>query len=134
MAGRVQDKLVDGAYGLGWAGVKRLPEPAAVALGRRIADFAWKRRGKSVLRLESNLARVVPDAGPERLRELSRAGMRSYMRYWMESFRLPTMDPERFGTDVDGTIPDRGLFGVFLAGADPKKGGGRVGEPRARGG
>ncbi|WP_327131342.1 phosphatidylinositol mannoside acyltransferase [Streptomyces sp. NBC_01343] len=101
MAGRVQDKLVDGLYGLGWAGVKRLPEPAAVALGRRIADFAWKRRGKSVLRLESNLARVVPDAGPERLRELSRAGMRSYMRYWMESFRLPTMDPERFGTDVE---------------------------------
>ncbi|MFD5511065.1 phosphatidylinositol mannoside acyltransferase [Streptomyces sp. NPDC127051] len=101
MAGRVQDRLVDGLYGLGWAGVKKLPEPAAVALGRRIADYAWKRRGKSVLRLESNLARVVPDAGPERLRELSKAGMRSYMRYWMESFRLPTMDPKRFGTDVE---------------------------------
>ncbi|APU39469.1 MULTISPECIES: phosphatidylinositol mannoside acyltransferase [unclassified Streptomyces] len=99
--GTAQDKLVDGLYGLGWAGVKKLPEPAAVALGRRIADFAWKRRGKSVLRLESNLARVVPDAGPERLRELSKAGMRSYMRYWMESFRLPTMDPRRFGTDVE---------------------------------
>ncbi|UUY46945.1 phosphatidylinositol mannoside acyltransferase [Streptomyces yangpuensis] len=99
--GAAQDKLVDGLYGLGWAGVRKLPEPAAVALGRRIADFAWKRRGKSVLRLESNLARVVPDAGPERLRELSRAGMRSYMRYWMESFRLPTMDPKRFSTDVE---------------------------------
>ncbi|MEU7729093.1 phosphatidylinositol mannoside acyltransferase [Streptomyces sp. NPDC040724] len=99
--GSAQDKLVSGLYGLGWAGVKKLPEPAAVALGRRIADFAWKRRGKSVLRLESNLARVVPDAGPERLRELSKAGMRSYMRYWMESFRLPTMDPERFSTDVE---------------------------------
>ncbi|MFE5807463.1 phosphatidylinositol mannoside acyltransferase [Streptomyces sp. NPDC056491] len=99
--GATQDKLVDSLYGLGWAGVKKLPEPAAVALGRRIADFAWKRRGKSVLRLESNLARVVPDAGPERLRELSQAGMRSYMRYWMESFRLPTMDPKRFSTDVE---------------------------------
>ncbi|KOU64791.1 lipid A biosynthesis acyltransferase [Streptomyces sp. WM4235] len=99
--GAAQDKLVDGLYGLGWAGVKKLPEPAAVALGRRIADYAWKRRGKSVLRLESNLARVVPDATPEALRELSRAGMRSYMRYWMESFRLPTMDPKRFGTDVE---------------------------------
>ncbi|MFF1781755.1 phosphatidylinositol mannoside acyltransferase [Streptomyces virginiae] len=101
--GTLQDKLVDSLYGLGWAGVKKLPEPAAVALGRRIADFAWKRRGKSVLRLESNLARVVPDAGPERLRELSQAGMRSYMRYWMESFRLPTMDPKRFSTDVEFT-------------------------------
>ncbi|MFD5890356.1 phosphatidylinositol mannoside acyltransferase [Streptomyces sp. NPDC060334] len=99
--GAAQDKLVDGLYGLGWAGVKKLPEPAAVALGRRIADYVWKRRGKSVLRLESNLARVVPDATPEALRELSRAGMRSYMRYWMESFRLPTMDPKRFGTDVE---------------------------------
>ncbi|MER6445146.1 phosphatidylinositol mannoside acyltransferase [Streptomyces venezuelae] len=99
--GAIQDKLVDSLYGLGWAGVKKLPEPAAVALGRRIADVAWKRRGKSVLRLESNLARVVPDAGPERLRELSQAGMRSYMRYWMESFRLPAMDPQRFGTDVE---------------------------------
>ncbi|MFD0269480.1 phosphatidylinositol mannoside acyltransferase [Streptomyces sp. NPDC127106] len=98
--GAAQDRLVDGLYGLGWAGVKKLPEPAAVALGRRIADFAWRRRGKGVLRLESNLARVVPEAGPERLRELSRAGMRSYMRYWMESFRLPAMDPARFGTDV----------------------------------
>ncbi|MFD3540753.1 phosphatidylinositol mannoside acyltransferase [Streptomyces sp. NPDC058662] len=101
--GRAQDRLVDGLYGLGWAGVKKLPEPAAVALGRRIADFAWKRRGKSVLRLESNLARVVPDAGPERLRELSQAGMRSYMRYWMESFRLPAMDPSRFSTEVEFT-------------------------------
>ncbi|MFK0237262.1 phosphatidylinositol mannoside acyltransferase [Streptomyces vinaceus] len=100
MAGTLQDKLVDGLYGLGWAGVKKLPEPAAVALGRRIADYAWKRRGKSVLRLESNLARVVPDASPERLRALSQAGMRSYMRYWMESFRLPTMETGRFGQDV----------------------------------
>ncbi|MFF0215819.1 phosphatidylinositol mannoside acyltransferase [Streptomyces vinaceus] len=100
MAGKLQDKLVDALYGLGWAGVKKLPEPAAVALGRRIADYAWKRRGKSVLRLESNLARVVPDASPERLRALSQAGMRSYMRYWMESFRLPTMETARFGQDV----------------------------------
>ncbi|GHE49052.1 phosphatidylinositol mannoside acyltransferase [Streptomyces vinaceus] len=100
MAGTLRDKLVDGLYGLGWAGVKKLPEPAAVALGRRIADYAWKRRGKSVLRLESNLARVVPDASPERLRALSQAGMRSYMRYWMESFRLPTMETSRFGQDV----------------------------------
>ncbi|MEV7612925.1 phosphatidylinositol mannoside acyltransferase [Streptomyces sp. NPDC089799] len=99
MAG-VRDRLTDGLYGLGWAGVKKLPEPAAVALGRRIADSVWKRRGPSVLRLESNLARVVPGAGQERLRELSRAGMRSYMRYWMESFRLPTVPKERFGQDV----------------------------------
>ncbi|MFD5100654.1 phosphatidylinositol mannoside acyltransferase [Streptomyces albidochromogenes] len=96
-----RERLTDGLYGLGWATVKKLPEPVSVALGRGIADTVWKRRGSSVLRLESNLARVVPDAGPERLAELSRAGMRSYMRYWMESFRLPAWSKERVGDGVE---------------------------------
>jgi KDO2-lipid IV(A) lauroyltransferase len=90
-----QERLTDTLYGLGWGVVKKLPEPVAVRLGRSIADLAWKRRGKGVLRLESNYARVVPDASPERLAELSRAGMRSYLRYWMESFRLPAWSKER---------------------------------------
>ncbi|MEV1050425.1 phosphatidylinositol mannoside acyltransferase [Streptomyces sp. NPDC049887] len=97
----MQDRLTDTLYGLGWGTVKRLPEPVAAALGRSVADTAWKRRGKGVLRLEANLARVVPDAGPERLAGLSRAGMRSYMRYWMESFRLPAWDEERVRRSVD---------------------------------
>nr|BFD85895.1 phosphatidylinositol mannoside acyltransferase [Streptomyces sp. Xyl84] len=90
-----RERLADSLYGLGWSTVKKLPEPAAVRLGRGIADLAWKRRGKGVLRLEANYARVVPDASPERLAELSRAGMRSYLRYWMESFRLPAWSPQR---------------------------------------
>jgi KDO2-lipid IV(A) lauroyltransferase len=90
-----QDRLTDALYGLGWSTVKKLPEPVAVRLGHTIADLAWKQRGKGVRRLESNYARVVPDAGPERLAELSRAGMRSYLRYWMESFRLPAWSKER---------------------------------------
>ncbi len=91
----LRERLTDALYGLGWGAVKKLPEPVAAALGRTIADIAWKRRGKGVLRLESNLARVVPDATPQRLAELSRAGMRSYLRYWMESFRLPAWSQER---------------------------------------
>jgi len=91
----VRDKLTDAMYGAGWGAVKKLPEPVAVRLGQVIADLAWRRRGKGVLRLESNYARVVPDASPERLKELSRAGMRSYLRYWMESFRLPAWSAER---------------------------------------
>ncbi|MFG2207974.1 phosphatidylinositol mannoside acyltransferase [Streptomyces sp. NPDC048638] len=112
-------KLTDALYGLGWSTVKRLPEGVAVRLGRRIADTAWKRRGKGVLRLEANLARVVPDASPQRLAELSRAGMRSYMRYWMESFRLPAWSKDRIRNgfspeDVhhleDGLRSDRGVI------------------------
>lgn len=90
-----QDRLTDALYGLGWSTVKKLPEPVAVRLGHTIADLAWKQRGKGVQRLESNYARVVPGASPERLAELSRAGMRSYLRYWMESFRLPAWSKER---------------------------------------
>ncbi|GAB2444743.1 phosphatidylinositol mannoside acyltransferase [Streptomyces incanus] len=97
----MQDRLSDALYGAGWATVKKLPEPVAVRLGRTIADIAWKRRGRGVLRLESNYARVVPGASPERLAELSRAGMRSYLRYWMESFRLPAWSPERIANGID---------------------------------
>lgn len=96
-----QDRLTDALYGLGWGAVKKLPEPVAVRLGRTIADLAWKQRGKGVQRLESNYARVVPDASPERLAELSRAGMRSYLRYWMESFRLPAWSAERVKAGFD---------------------------------
>ncbi|MQY39053.1 Phosphatidylinositol mannoside acyltransferase [Streptomyces sp. RB17] len=95
------ERLTDGLYGLGWSTVKKLPEPVAVRLGQTIADLAWKRRGKGVQRLESNYARVLPDAGPERLAELSRAGMRSYLRYWMESFRLPAWSAERVKAGFD---------------------------------
>jgi KDO2-lipid IV(A) lauroyltransferase len=114
-----QERLTDTLYGVGWGAVKKLPEPVAVRLGRGIADLAWKRRGKGVLRLESNYARVVPDATAERLAELSRAGMRSYLRYWMESFRLPAWSPERIkaGFDpedvhhlTDGLASDRGVI------------------------
>jgi lauroyl/myristoyl acyltransferase len=97
-----KDRVTDALYGLGWSAVKTLPEPAARSLGRAVADVAWRRRGKGIQRLESNLARVVPDAGPERLAELSKAGMRSYLRYWMESFRLPTWSKERV---VNGFAP-----------------------------
>ncbi|MFB7994761.1 phosphatidylinositol mannoside acyltransferase [Streptomyces sp. NPDC056002] len=114
-----RERLVDALYGAGWSTVKKLPEPVAAGLGRTIADLAWRRRGKSVLRLESNLARVVPDASPERLMQLSRAGMHSYLRYWMESFRLPSWSADRVrnGFDIDdvhhltdGLASDRGVI------------------------
>jgi lauroyl/myristoyl acyltransferase len=118
-AARLKGSLVDGLYGLGWSAVKTLPEPAARALGRTIADAAWRQRGKGVQRLEANLVRVVPDADEARLRELSRAVMRSYLRYWMESFRLPAWSKDRIrgGFDpkdvhylTDGLAAGRGVI------------------------
>ncbi|MFD1660732.1 phosphatidylinositol mannoside acyltransferase [Streptomyces caeni] len=97
----LQERLTDGLYGLGWSTVKTLPEPVATRLGRTIADLAWKQGGKGVRRLESNYARVLPDASPQHLAELTRAGMRSYLRYWMESFRLPVWSEQRIRSGFD---------------------------------
>ncbi|MFB6893347.1 phosphatidylinositol mannoside acyltransferase [Kitasatospora sp. NPDC056327] len=94
------DRLVYAAYAAGWGVLKHLPEPAARGLFDRLADSAWRRRGKRVLQLEANLLRVRPEADEARLRELSRAGMRSYMRYWQESFRLPVWGRARVLRDV----------------------------------
>nr|WP_062339820.1 phosphatidylinositol mannoside acyltransferase [Herbidospora sakaeratensis] len=88
------DRIVASAYMVGWAIVRHVPEKAAAVVFRAIADVMWRRRGKSVRRLESNLARVT--GGDEAsLRALSKQGLRSYMRYWMEVFRLPSMDPQQ---------------------------------------
>ncbi|WP_323377667.1 phosphatidylinositol mannoside acyltransferase [Streptomyces smaragdinus] len=97
----MKDRLTDAAYGAGWSAVKLLPEPAARALGNRIADTAWRRGGKGVRRLRSNLARVRPEASAAELAELTRAGMRSYLRYWMEAFRLPAYSKQRMRDGFD---------------------------------
>ncbi|MFN8156753.1 MAG: phosphatidylinositol mannoside acyltransferase [Candidatus Nanopelagicales bacterium] len=92
----VNDRLVSIAYGTGWQVVKRMPEKAAYATFDRIADTLWSRHGKDVLRLESNLRRVVgPDVSDAELRELSKQGMRSYFRYWCDAFRLPGQSREQ---------------------------------------
>ncbi|MYW05430.1 phosphatidylinositol mannoside acyltransferase [Streptomyces sp. SID3343] len=88
-------RLADTGYALGWSVVKRLPEPVATAIFRRIADAVWRKRGGGVRQLEANLRRVLgPDATPERIREVSRLSMRSYLRYYQEAFRLPVWDRE----------------------------------------
>ena len=95
-AGAVRGRAVYCAYAAGWALVRRLPERAAYALFGLLAELAWRRRGAAVARLEANLARVVgPGADGRALRALSRAGMRSYLRYWCEAFRLPDWDRAR---------------------------------------
>ncbi|NHC46074.1 phosphatidylinositol mannoside acyltransferase [Motilibacter sp. K478] len=82
-------------YSAGWSLVRRLPEPAAYALFARLADVAARRRGRGVRRLEANLRRAVPDAGPAELDVLVREGMRSYLRYWCDTFRMSDWPRER---------------------------------------
>ncbi len=91
----LRDGIVLLGYTGGWSAVRHLPERAAYALFRRIADAAWRRRGPSVRRLEANLSRALGTTDEAAVREASRAGMRSYLRYWCEVFRLPDWDRQR---------------------------------------
>lgn len=77
-------------YLSGWRAVRLLPERQAHAVFRRVADEVYRRRGAGVLRLRANLHRVRPDLGVADLEDLTHAAVRSYLRYWCESFRLPS--------------------------------------------
>src|SRR5262245_26057359 len=85
------------AYAAGWRVVRALPGPVAVALFNAGADLTVRRRTRGVARLAENLRRVVGpvDLPEEELDALLRKAMRSYLRYWMESFRLPSMSKQR---------------------------------------
>jgi KDO2-lipid IV(A) lauroyltransferase len=91
----MRERLALQGYLVAWRAVRLLPEPLAYGLFALIADFVWWRHGPAVRRLEANLTRAVPGAGPEELRRISRRGMRSYLRYWCDAFRLPSWSHER---------------------------------------
>jgi KDO2-lipid IV(A) lauroyltransferase len=100
----MNDALVDAVYAAGWSVVRGMPEWMARRQFDAIADSVWLRSGPSVRRLQSNLARVVPDATDRELRSLTRQGVRSYLRYWCEVFQLPRMEREDIirRSEVDG--------------------------------
>jgi KDO2-lipid IV(A) lauroyltransferase len=83
------DQATTLGYLSGWRLVRLLPEVQAQALFRRVADEIHRRRGAGVLRLRANLHRVRPELGDDDLDLLTRDAVRSYLRYWCESFRLP---------------------------------------------
>ncbi|WP_175596249.1 phosphatidylinositol mannoside acyltransferase [Thermomonospora catenispora] len=98
---RIRERAADAAYALGWKVVRRMPERAARTLFASLADRAWRQRGRGVRQLEKNLCRVLgKEAVDEEVRLLSRRAMRSYMRYWMEVFRLPEISRERILNDM----------------------------------
>jgi lauroyl/myristoyl acyltransferase len=91
-----RDRVTDAAFLAGWRVVRWLPEWVADPVFERLADVAWRRRTAGVGQLERNLRRVVgPDLPAQQLRELSRAALRSYFRYWEEAFRLPAWSREQ---------------------------------------
>jgi KDO2-lipid IV(A) lauroyltransferase len=98
---RVKDLLAGTGYWLGWKALSHLPESWVRWGFSTVTDIAWRRQGHGVQVLEGNLLRVLgPGMSGKELRQVSRAGMRSYGRYWMEVFRLPAISPERILRDM----------------------------------
>jgi phosphatidylinositol dimannoside acyltransferase len=93
-------------YRAAWEAAARTPEPIAKRLPHRIGR-AWYRAASSSQReqVTRNLRRIVPDASPVELRDLVRDAYVSYARYWIDSFRLHTMD----AVDVVAASTDEGL-------------------------
>jgi phosphatidylinositol dimannoside acyltransferase len=118
----VFESIADLSYAAGWRAVRWLPEPVANRAFASLADEIHRRRGPGIIQLEKNLKRVVPDASTAELADLSRESMRSYLRYWCETFRLPSWnreeilrrmvvhDGERF---FDYGARDRGLIATL---------------------
>jgi KDO2-lipid IV(A) lauroyltransferase len=75
-------------YLIAWKFIGILPEKAAYQLANLVADYINKRNGKGVKRLRSNYRRVLPKISESELATLTKSGMRSYLRYWFDTFRL----------------------------------------------
>lgn len=94
------DRVTLLGFRLGWRAVRRMPERAAYALFDRLAVLAHRRGGTSVQRLRANYARVRPELDDAQLDELTREGMRSYLRYWCDAFRLQDLTAEQLALRV----------------------------------
>lgn len=108
-------RLADWGYAAGWRLVRVLPEGVARGLFRFGADLAARREGPGTKQLRANLARVVPQAGPSELDELVRQALRSYARYWMEAFRLPSMDHGEVHAAIDAEMTGKENLSAALA-------------------
>ncbi|MEK6649280.1 MAG: phosphatidylinositol mannoside acyltransferase [Actinomycetota bacterium] len=103
MINRAIDSLTAAAYFAAWRIVRWLPEKSAYRLFSSLADAIGRRNGKSVQRLRSNLQRVKPSLNKAELDALVLLGLRSYLRYWCDTFRFPDWSREKLMGTVDVT-------------------------------
>ena len=82
-------------YLLAWKLIGYLPEKFAYKLANLTSDWIYKKNGKGIKRLRSNYRRVRPNISEVELEALTKLGMRSYMRYWFDTFRLNKWSKER---------------------------------------
>lgn len=103
---RAADIVTVAGYRVGWSLIRRMPERAAYALFDRIADLTVARGGGA--RMRSNYRTVRPELGDAELDRLVHDGMRAYLRYYCEAFRLPVLTSDELAARVrsegDGPI------------------------------
>ena len=75
-------------YLFAWRLIGVLPERMAYKLANLISDQIYRRQGRGVKRLRSNYQKVMPELSEVEVKKLTKAGMRSYLRYWFDTFRL----------------------------------------------
>ena len=107
------DQLTGFAYLLGWKIVRILPESIAYKLFEKLADRSTRKKGRSYKRLSANLSRIRPNLAPAELDSLTKIGMRSYLRYWCDAFRLPSWNFERLTKTV--TVEGEEMFRSLVA-------------------
>jgi len=90
-------------YFAAWRILRWLPESFVYSRAYQIADIVTKRNGKGVQRLRSNLARTQPHITSLDLEILLYKAMRSSVRYWCDTFRLPDWTAERISNTVTTT-------------------------------
>ncbi|GAA2498148.1 phosphatidylinositol mannoside acyltransferase [Winogradskya humida] len=112
----MKDRLTELGYAAGWRLTRMLPLPAARAAFNLGADRGAKGNGPGIQRLRRNLRQVVgPAMADAELDELVRAGVRSYARYWMEAFRLPSQSKQDFLRDFE-LVEAEEFLGVLAQG------------------
>jgi KDO2-lipid IV(A) lauroyltransferase len=90
---RARERAVDLGYAAGWGAIKSVPRPLSERWFRSGADAATVRNGPAAQQLRKNLRRVLgPDVSELQLDAYVGDALRSYSRYWLETFRLPKMD------------------------------------------
>ncbi|GAA2538362.1 phosphatidylinositol mannoside acyltransferase [Winogradskya consettensis] len=112
----MKDRLTELGYAAGWRLTRMLPLSAARAVFNLGADRGAKGNGPGVQRLRRNLRQVVgPAMADAELDELVRAAVRSYARYWMEAFRLPSQSKQDFLRDFE-LVEAEEFLGVLAQG------------------
>ncbi|CAB4334217.1 MAG: phosphatidylinositol mannoside acyltransferase [Actinobacteria bacterium] len=87
---KLTNRIVDAGFWVGWNALWLLPGALSYRIFDSIAVVCLRMRVKGVRQLELNLSRVM-DQEPDSLvvRQTARTAMRSYMRYYCETFLLP---------------------------------------------